>query len=149
GSLSASAVVTVSAAAADHFTITVPLTVVSGVPFDVVVTATDPYGNTDTNYAGTVTLSSSDTDPGVALPADYTFTPADGGVHMFPDTGRGETPPPRRGDGVLPERDGGGVIPGGVGAPFPPPPLPPGGGSNGRPTTPAESTPTWPGQPKQ
>src|SRR5262249_16359045 len=87
GSLSASAVVTVSAAAADHFTITVPLTVVSGVPFDVVVTATDPYGNTDTNYAGTVTLSSSDTDPGVALPADYTFTPADGGVHMFTHTG--------------------------------------------------------------
>ena len=34
----------------------------------------------DTNYVGTVTLASSDTDPGVILPADYTFTAADGGV---------------------------------------------------------------------
>ena len=31
-----------------------------------------------------MTFSSSDTDPGIVLPADYTFTAADAGVHTFP-----------------------------------------------------------------
>jgi adhesin/invasin len=31
-----------------------------------------------------VTFSTSDTDPGIVLPADYTFTAADAGVHTFP-----------------------------------------------------------------
>jgi hypothetical protein len=56
----------------------------SGIPFDVTVTAQDPYGNTDTNYTGTVTFSSSDLDPGVMLPGDYTFQASDGGVVTFP-----------------------------------------------------------------
>ena len=30
-----------------------------------------------------MTFSTSDTDPGIVLPADYTFTAADGGVHTF------------------------------------------------------------------
>jgi adhesin/invasin len=30
-----------------------------------------------------VTFSTSDTDPGILLPANYTFTAADAGVHTF------------------------------------------------------------------
>jgi hypothetical protein len=69
------------------FLITAAPTAVSGTPFDFTVTALDPYGNTDVNYQGTVTFSASDTDPGVLLPADYTFTTgvgSDNGVHTFP-----------------------------------------------------------------
>jgi hypothetical protein len=44
----------------------------------------DPYGNTDTNYTGTVTFSTSDGDPGVMLPPDYTFQPSDQGQVTFP-----------------------------------------------------------------
>jgi probable HAF family extracellular repeat protein len=82
-SLNASATVGVTAAAADHFLIMAPSTALSGIPFDVAVTALDPYSNVDTNYTGTVTWSSSDTNPGVLLPADYTFQPADNGSHTF------------------------------------------------------------------
>jgi len=36
------------------------------------------------NYAGTATWTSSDTDSGVVLPADYTFQASDSGMHLFP-----------------------------------------------------------------
>jgi sugar lactone lactonase YvrE len=65
------------------FSLAAPASVVPGTPFEVTVTALDPYGNTDVNYQGTVTFSTSDTDPGIVLPADYTFTPDDAGVHTF------------------------------------------------------------------
>jgi hypothetical protein len=45
------------------------------------VTAYDPYGNIATGYVGTVQIASSD--PKASLPARYTFTPADAGVHTF------------------------------------------------------------------
>src|SRR5262249_53706677 len=45
------------------------------------VTALDPYGNVVTGYTGTVHFSSSAAS--ATLPADYTFTAADGGVHTF------------------------------------------------------------------
>jgi hypothetical protein len=67
------------------FLLIVPSTVVSGTPFDVTV-AVDRFGHMDTNYQGTVTFSTSDTDPGVTLPANYTFTAGDGGdngMHSF------------------------------------------------------------------
>jgi hypothetical protein len=48
------------------------------------VTALDSSGNPAVGYAGTVHFSS--TDGSAALPADYTFTPADGGVHTFSAT---------------------------------------------------------------
>ena len=47
----------------------------------------DPHGNTAVNYQGTVAFSTSDTDPGIVLPPDYTFTAADAGVHTFPGGG--------------------------------------------------------------
>jgi autotransporter-associated beta strand protein len=76
---------------ADHFVIMAPTTVTAGVPFDVTVMALDPNGNVDPVYTGTVTFTTSDADPGVVLPVDYTFTAADGGVHTFTNTGLGET----------------------------------------------------------
>src|SRR5205823_10447987 len=57
--------------------------VVSGAAFDVTVTALDAYGHIASGYLGTVTISSTDTDPGILLPADYTFTADDQGVHTF------------------------------------------------------------------
>lgn len=48
------------------------------------VTAKDALGNIVTGYTGTVTFSSSDVKAG--LPASYTFTAADAGVHTFSAT---------------------------------------------------------------
>jgi len=45
------------------------------------VTATDAYGNRIHGYLGTVHFSSSDTK--AKLPANYTFTAADAGTHVF------------------------------------------------------------------
>jgi hypothetical protein len=75
--------ITVSAAALDHLSITSAGTVAAGTPFDLIVVAQDIYGNTVTGYTGTVTFTTSDQDPQVSLPADYTFTAADNGTHTF------------------------------------------------------------------
>jgi hypothetical protein len=45
------------------------------------VKTTDAFGNAVVGYNGTVHFSSTDTQAG--LPADYTFTAADAGVHTF------------------------------------------------------------------
>jgi hypothetical protein len=66
------------------FAVTAPASVPQGTAFDITVTALDQYGNTAVNYQGTVTFSTSDTDPGIALPADYTLTAGDAGIHTFP-----------------------------------------------------------------
>jgi hypothetical protein len=83
-SLTGSATVAVVAAPASQLLITAPANAVSGTPFDVILTALDAYANVDMNYGGTVTWTSSDTDPGVLLPADYTFQPTDNGMVTFP-----------------------------------------------------------------
>jgi hypothetical protein len=75
--------VSVSPAAVDHFSITSNGTVAAGMPFDLIVTALDQFGNTVTGYAGTVTFMTSDQDPQVSLPPDYTFTTGDNGAHTF------------------------------------------------------------------
>ena len=59
----------------------VALSATAGVPFDLPITAYDPYNNVATGYAGTVHFTSSDAS--AQLPADYTFTPADKGAHIF------------------------------------------------------------------
>jgi hypothetical protein len=59
-------------------------TLTHGMPFNLTVTAKDPYGNTAISYSGTVHFTSSDL--GATLPADYTFTTGagnDNGVHPF------------------------------------------------------------------
>ena len=53
----------------------------AGVAHSFTVTARDAFGNVATGYTGTVAFSSSD--PIASLPANYTFTAADAGVHTF------------------------------------------------------------------
>ena len=70
-------------ASASAFVLTAPATVTAGTPFDVTVKAVDVFGQTAFGYTGTVTFSSTDTDPNVVLPTDYAFTTADQGMHTF------------------------------------------------------------------
>jgi uncharacterized delta-60 repeat protein len=56
----------------------------AGIAGSFTVTALDANGNTATGYTGTVHFTSSD--PNAVLPADYTFTAADNGVHTFTAT---------------------------------------------------------------
>ncbi|MGC4115890.1 MAG: hypothetical protein QM765_15115 [Myxococcales bacterium] len=60
---------------------TAPSTTTAGAGLKVTVTAQDPTGATLTTYAGTVELTSSDTE--ATLPARYVFTASDNGVHEF------------------------------------------------------------------
>jgi hypothetical protein len=77
-----SVTITVTPAAANHFQVMAPDTVAHDVPFTVTVMALDPYGNVDTNYRGTVTWSSSDSNANFD-PNPYTFTQDDAGVASF------------------------------------------------------------------
>jgi hypothetical protein len=52
-----------------------------------------------------VTFSTTDPDKGVVLPADYTFSQDEGGVHKFTDTGLGETSLITPGDQTITVRD--------------------------------------------
>src|SRR6185369_4766879 len=72
----------VNPAAASRLVVTGPSSVAAGAAFSVTVKAVDPYGNVATGYTGTVHFRSND--PGARLPANYTFTAADQGVHTFP-----------------------------------------------------------------
>ena len=73
--------ITVNAAAASKFIISAPSTVTAGVPFSLTLTVEDAFGNVVTGYVGTVHFKSTDTT--ALLPANYTFTAADKGVHRF------------------------------------------------------------------
>ncbi len=81
-SVTGSAAVSVSPAAASSFTVkTSTASPTAGGAFTVTVTAKDAYGNLATGYRGTVALTSSDGQ--AALPANYPFVAADNGVHTF------------------------------------------------------------------
>jgi hypothetical protein len=54
---------------------------VAGASHSVTIKALDAYGNVATGYRGTIHFTSLDGEAG--LPADYTFTAADNGVHKF------------------------------------------------------------------
>ena len=74
--------ISVSPASASQFVLSgLPSTTTMGVAQTLTVTAEDPYGNVATGYAGTVKFTSSDT--AASLPANYTFTTANDGVHTF------------------------------------------------------------------
>jgi hypothetical protein len=55
--------------------------IVAGAAHSVTVTALDTYGNVATGFSDTIQFTSSDAR--AVLPADYTFTGADAGVHKF------------------------------------------------------------------
>ncbi len=79
GALSSSFAIT--PAAASHFAVTAPNGSVALAPLSVTVIALDPFGNVDSNYRGTVHVTSSD--PRAALPSDYAFVIGDAGIHAF------------------------------------------------------------------
>lgn len=64
-----------------HFSVSAPSAAVAGVPFALTVTAQNANNSTATGYRGTVHFTSSDAL--AVLPADYTFTSGDAGVHAF------------------------------------------------------------------
>src|SRR5262249_13155576 len=61
-----------------------PSPATAATPGTFTVPVQDAFGNTATDYRGTVHFTSSDGQ--AALPADYTFTAADNGVHTFTAT---------------------------------------------------------------
>jgi hypothetical protein len=80
-SITGTATISVTAAAASTFSVTAPASVTAGSAFSITVTAQDPFGNRATSYRGTVHFTSSDAK--AVLPANYTFTANDSGVHSF------------------------------------------------------------------
>lgn len=82
-SIKGRATIIVTPAPAVTLQLVAPASIPVGVPFEVTVIAQDPYGNTDTNYLGSISFSTSDPG-GVLLPADYTFTSADAGMVTIP-----------------------------------------------------------------
>ncbi len=73
--------VVASSGLATHFSVTAPASATAGSAFSITVTALTASNTTATSYTGTVHFTSSD---GAALvPADYTFTASDAGVHTF------------------------------------------------------------------
>src|SRR5205823_11936843 len=61
----------------------VPPSVQSGTSFSVLVAAEDASNHIATGYTGTVHLALATADGGATLPADYTFTAKDHGIHQF------------------------------------------------------------------
>jgi ELWxxDGT repeat protein len=85
GSIAGTTSVSLSAAAVSSFTATgFPSPTTAGNAGNITITALDAYGNIATGYTGTVHFTSSDAQ--AALPADYTFTSGDAGVHVFSTT---------------------------------------------------------------
>ncbi len=70
-----------AAAAASKLLVAAPASTTVGIPISVTVTAQNPSGATVPGYLGKVHFTSTDTT--ATLPADYTFTAADGGRHVF------------------------------------------------------------------
>jgi hypothetical protein len=67
-----------------NFVVAVGAIPVGGAISTVSVTAQDSFGNTDTNFMGTVTVNVRQGAAGAwTLAAQYTFTSADAGVHVF------------------------------------------------------------------
>jgi hypothetical protein len=74
-------VVRVRGAAQAGLFIAITSVATAGVPFSATVRAVDQFGNNSADYAGTVTLTSSD--PAATLPAPYAYAAKDVGQHAF------------------------------------------------------------------
>jgi hypothetical protein len=70
-------------ASAASLVLSAPANASSGVPFDVTVAVLDQFGQAAVGYTGTIHFSTTDSDPNVVLPADYTFGLANGGTVTF------------------------------------------------------------------
>jgi hypothetical protein len=78
--------IAVRAAAANKLAVTTSSDAKAGTAQYVTVAVTDAFGNSITNYTGTVKFSSSDLQ--ATLPANYTFSNKDNGTHTFSVTFR-------------------------------------------------------------
>jgi hypothetical protein len=70
-------------ASAASFVVSAPDSATAGTPFDVVVIVLDQFGQAAVGYTGTIHFSSTDPDPNVVLPPDYTFGAGDAGMATF------------------------------------------------------------------
>jgi hypothetical protein len=68
-------------ATASQIVVSAASTVTAGVPFDVVVTLVDSFGQTAVGYVGTINLTS--TDPAASFLGSYTFSLSDAGQTTF------------------------------------------------------------------
>jgi hypothetical protein len=85
GSITGAEGIAVTAAVASNLVVAgFPSSTTAGAAGSFAVTARDPYGNIATGYLGTLHFKSSDGN--ASLPADYTFTAGDAGVHTFSAT---------------------------------------------------------------
>lgn len=80
-SVTGSAAISVTPAALRDLLVLGPANATAGVAFSVTVEAVDAFDNVVPTYTGTIHFQSPD--GRATLPADYTFTAADGGVHTF------------------------------------------------------------------
>jgi hypothetical protein len=78
-------------ASASGFVVTAPDTSMAGMPFDVALTAVDPFGQVALGYTGTVAFSTQDP-AGTFDPAGYSFQPGDYGTATFPQGATLNTP---------------------------------------------------------
>ena len=85
-SVSESGIVVTPATASQFTLFGFPGQTIAGVPHALTLKASDPYGNTATDFTGTVKFSTTDgkVSAGDGLPADYVFSAADLGQHTFP-----------------------------------------------------------------
>jgi hypothetical protein len=66
---------------AGHFRVSASAAVAAGKPCEITVAALDKFDNTDSEFTGTVHLTSDA--PGAMMPADFTFAAGDEGTHVF------------------------------------------------------------------
>src|SRR5207253_2564796 len=77
--------ITVNPAAANTLIVSgFPSPITAGIAGNFTVTAKDPYGNTASSYTGTIHFTSSDSQ--AVLPANYSFSAGDAGMHTFSAT---------------------------------------------------------------
>jgi len=77
---------------APFMAVTIPDSVMAYAFFSLTITVLDEDGQPDPSYQGTIHFETSDTLSGVQVPPDYTFTPLDGGIHVFTNQFRLGTP---------------------------------------------------------
>jgi len=65
------------------FDVSVPTSAAAGTPFNATITALDAQNHPVSGYLGTIHFASSDSDPAVVVPANYTFTAGDAGSATF------------------------------------------------------------------
>ena len=83
GMPTATVAVNVVPAALAKFALSAPASIPAGTPFSFTVSPEDVFGNVETAYAGTVHFGALSNDTQAVLPADYTFTALDAGLHTF------------------------------------------------------------------